>query len=123
MLAMVSACAIGGEDTADPTIESLLAGPASISLVGSSSRVSLTTDAEWELSKTGSLSGNTVTWNITATKTATTSGHLVVQGTMTVTNTGNGPATIGNIVVNLAVRRLYAGVGRCGLKRASRTRT
>ncbi len=104
LLAMVSACAIGGEDTTEPTLESLLSGTASISLVGSSSRVSLTTDNEWSLSKTGSLSGNTVTWNITATKTATTSGHLVVQGTMTVTNTGSGPATIGNIVVNLQRR-------------------
>ena len=104
-LVMLSACAIGGEDTSEPTLESLLSGTASISLVGSSSRVSLTTDNEWSLSKTGSLSGNTVTWNITATKTATTSGHLVVQGTMTVTNTGSGPATIGNIVVNLQKRQ------------------
>lgn len=86
------------------SLASLLSGTASISLVGSSSRVSLTTDNEWSLSKTGSLSGTTVTWNITATKTATTSGHLVVQGTMTVTNTGTGPATIGNIVVNLQKR-------------------
>lgn len=102
VLAMVS-CAIGG-DTDEPTIESLLSGTASVSLTGSSTRVSLTTDSEWSLSKTGSLSGNTVTWNITATKTATTSGHLVLQGQMTVTNTGNGPATIGNIVVNLQKR-------------------
>lgn len=102
-LLMVSACALGGE-TDDPTFTSALSGTASIGLVGSSTRVSLTTDSEWSLSKTGSLSGNTVTWNITATKTATTSGHLVLEGTMTVTNAGSGPATIGNIVVNLQTR-------------------
>ena len=84
-------------------------GPAAItgnvSLIGASTLVALTSDNEWSLSKTGSLSGNTVTWNITATKTATTSGHLVVQGTMAVSNTGSGPATIGNIVVNLQKRQ------------------
>lgn len=96
------ACAIGDTDT--PSLESLLSGTASVSLTGSATRVSLTTDAEWSLSKTGSLSGNTVTWNITATKTATTSGHLLIQGQMTVANTGSGPATIGNIVVNLQKR-------------------
>jgi hypothetical protein len=46
-----------------------------------------------------------VTWNITATKTATVSGQLLVQGELAVKNTGSGPATIGNIVVNLQARR------------------
>lgn len=98
----LTGCAIGDTDT--PSLESLLSGTASIAVTGSATRVSLTTDAEWSLSKTGSLSGNTVTWNITATKTATTSGHLLIQGQMTVANTGSGPATIGNIVVNLQKR-------------------
>jgi hypothetical protein len=101
-LFVLAGCAIGDTDT--PSLESLLSGTASVSLTGSATRVSLTTDADWSLSKTGSLSGNTVTWNITATKTATTSGHLLIQGQMTVANTGNGPATIGNIVVNLQKR-------------------
>jgi len=104
LFAMLSACAIGG-DTDDPTHTSLLSGTASVSLSSSSSRVSLTSGSQWSLSKTGSLSGNTVTWNITATKTATQSGQLLIQGQMTVSNTGNGPATIGNIVVNLQKRQ------------------
>jgi hypothetical protein len=63
-----------------------------------------TGDVGWTLDKTGSLSGTTVTWTLTATQIATTSGHLLIQGQMTVTNTGSGPATIGNIVVNLQKR-------------------
>ena len=111
LAALVLAACGGGGDAApteraqgSPNHVDLLSGTASISLVGSSTRVSLTTDSEWSLSKTGSLSGNTVTWNITATKTGITSGHLVLQGTMTVSNTGNGPATLGNIVVNLQTK-------------------
>jgi hypothetical protein len=46
-----------------------------------------------------------VTWNITALKTATVSGQLLIQGELTVKNSGSGLATIGNIVVNLQARR------------------
>ena len=41
---------------------------------------------------------------VTATKGQTVSGRLVVNGTMTVTNTGNGGATIGNIIANLQTK-------------------
>jgi hypothetical protein len=104
MLAFLSGCAIGG-DADDLTIESALSGTASISLVGSSVSVTHTSDSSWSLTKTGSLSGDTVSWNISATKTATVSGQLVIQGHMTVTNTGSGPATLGNILVNLQTRQ------------------
>ncbi|HTL35417.1 MAG TPA: hypothetical protein VL326_19955 [Kofleriaceae bacterium] len=67
--------------------------------------MTLSSNAQWSLTKTGSVSGNTVTWNISATKTATVSGQLVVQGQLTVTNNGSGPATIGNIVANLQTRQ------------------
>ncbi len=79
--------------------------PASIALVGSDATVTLTSDTAWNLSKTGSVSGNTVTWTITATEIATVPGQLVVQGQMTVTNSGSGAATIGNILVNLQTRQ------------------
>ncbi len=78
--------------------------PASIKLTAVSMSVGQTSDTEWTLDKTGWLSGNTVTWDITATQGATVPGRLVLLGQMTVTNTGSGPATIGNIVVNLQKR-------------------
>jgi hypothetical protein len=42
-----------------------------------------------------------VTWTVNATASATPTDHLVLGGSLTVTNTGNAAATIGNIVVNL----------------------
>jgi hypothetical protein len=65
-----------------------------------------TSTTEWSLAKTGSVdtTNSTVTWNVTVTQDATESGILIVNGFMTVTNTGGAPATIGNIVVNLQTR-------------------
>ncbi len=65
-----------------------------------------TSDTAWTLAKTGSVntSNETVTWTITTTKGATVGGNLVVDGDLNLTNIGNGPATLGNIVVNLQVR-------------------
>ncbi|HUS28053.1 MAG TPA: hypothetical protein VMZ53_06075 [Kofleriaceae bacterium] len=99
---LVSACALGGDDGS--SISQAISGTASINVNSSSVAVTLTSDAQWSLTKTGSVSGNTVTWNVTATKTATVSGQLVVQGHLNVTNSGSGPATLGNIVVNLQTR-------------------
>lgn len=77
---------------------------ANISLIDASATLTQTGDTAWTLDKSGSLSGNTVSWNITATEVSTTSGILVFHGQMTVFNYGSGPATIGNIVVNLQKR-------------------
>ncbi len=68
--------------------------------------MTLTSDTAWSLDKVGSAdtSNQTVTWTITATQGATTSGILIVNGTMKVQNNGSGGATIGNIVVNLQTR-------------------
>lgn len=101
---LLSACTLSSDDSTS-SIASALTGTAGISLQSSATSVTLSSEAKWNLVKTGSLSGNTVTWTITATKSATVSGQLVLQGQMTVTNTGSGPATIGNIVVNLQARR------------------
>jgi hypothetical protein len=73
-------------------------------LSGSSATLTQTSETAWSLEKTGSLSGTAATWNITATPTDTEAGILIVNGVMTVTNMGNAPATIGNIVVNLQTR-------------------
>src|SRR6266852_6210906 len=43
-------------------------------------------------------------WSITATQGATIGGHLVVNGFVTVANSGSKGATIGNIVVNLQTK-------------------
>lgn len=101
-LLIISACALGDDDST--SVSQAISGTASISLSSSSATATLTSASQWSLTKTGSVSGNTVTWNITATKTATVSGQLVVQGKLTVKNGGSGPATIGNIVVNLQTR-------------------
>jgi len=79
-------------------------GKADLSLRNSSARLTLTSDTEWTLEKTGSLSGSLVSWIITAIEGTTVAGHLVVNGQMTVTNSGSGPATVGNIVVNLQTK-------------------
>jgi hypothetical protein len=68
--------------------------------------MTLTSDTAWSLEKHGTINATTqtVTWTITATQGATTSGILIVNGTMRVKNTGTGGATIGNVVVNLQTR-------------------
>lgn len=90
------------------------AGSAGLSLSNASASATLTGDTEWTLSKTGTLNptDSTVTWTITATQVATTPGQLVINGQMTVTNDGNEPATIGNIIVNLQTRFGSAWVTR-----------
>jgi hypothetical protein len=72
-----------------------------------------TSNTAWTLLKTGSVdtSTQTVTWKITTTKGATTGGNLVVDGDLDLTNIGNGPATLGNIVVNLQTRASHDGSG------------
>lgn len=57
----------------------------------------------WQLSKTGSVdaASSTVSWTITATQVGTVSGRLLVDGVVEVRNTGDLPATIGNVAVLL----------------------
>ena len=102
---LAAACATGG-DSSDPSIEQALGGHASIDLKHASASMKLTSSTAWTLSKQGSVnpSTQTVSWTVTATKGATTTGLLIVYGSMTVRNNGNGGATIGNIVVNLQTR-------------------
>ena len=77
-----------------------------IALSEASATLVQTGDTAWTLAKTGLVdaASGTVSWTITATEGQTVAGHLVVSGQMTVTNFGTGPATIGNIVVNLQKR-------------------
>ena len=90
---------------------SAVASDAQLTLHGGTADVALTASAtilqngdSWTLDKTGSLSGSTVTWTITATKTTVVNGQLLIEGQVTLTNSGDGPATIGNVVVTLQSR-------------------
>ena len=101
---LLAACTFGG-DSAGST-EQALGGNASVSLHSASASISQTAATSWTLSKTGSVdtSAQTVTWQITATQGSTVGGQLHVTGRLNVTNSGSGPATIGNILVNLQAR-------------------
>lgn len=79
------------------SVKTASAGTPSVKLSDSSAAMTQTSETEWTLEKTGELdiANNTVTWTITATEGQTVEGILVINGQMTVTNGGNGPATIG----------------------------
>ncbi|HEY5944304.1 MAG TPA: hypothetical protein VIV40_02385, partial [Kofleriaceae bacterium] len=102
-LSVLAGCTAGSGQT---SIEQSVGGGAAIQLKKSSAHMKLTSDTEWSLTKHGTVNPttSTVTWTITATPGTTTSGLLVVHGSMTVKNTGSAGATIGNIVVNLQAR-------------------
>jgi len=87
-------------------VKTASAGTAGISLSDASATMTQTSDTAWTLAKDGAVDAahSTVTWTITATEAATIAGQLVLNGTFTVTNTGTGDATIGNIVVNLQTK-------------------
>lgn len=78
---------------------------ASITLLNSDMVLGHANDTDWTLAKDTALPDisniGTATWEVTATKGATTHNILSVNGYMEVKNTGGAPATIGNIVVNL----------------------
>jgi hypothetical protein len=101
----LAACADSGSEETS-SIEQALGGSAKVSLKNSSAKLRLTSTTDWTLTKQGAVkpSNSTVTWTVTATKGTTTSGQLVINGTMTVKNSGSGGATIGNVVVNLQTR-------------------
>ncbi len=75
-------------------------------LTNASAAFSQTSNTSWTLAKTGVVNAtdSTVTWTITGTQVSTISGHLMVDGFMTVANTGAAGAPIGNIVVNLQTK-------------------
>lgn len=63
-------------------------------------------NADWTITKTADLTtvkpGDTVTWTVSAIKSATLSRQtLCAAGVVVVSNSGSAPATIGNIVINL----------------------
>lgn len=108
---LVSALLVACDRVPTSTQPSLAGRDALLTLHGGTADVGLTASAtilqngdSWTLAKSGSLSGSVVTWTITATKTTVVNGQLLVEGQVTLTNSGDGPATIGNVVVNLQQR-------------------
>lgn len=101
---LLSACALSGEPSG--STEQALGGNASVSLQSANASISQTAATSWSLTKTGSVdtSSQTITWQVTATQGSTVGGQLHLTGTLNVTNTGSGPATIGNILANLQTR-------------------
>ena len=89
--------------TAPPAQFTLLNGAAELGL-SAGATIAQSGDV-WTLAKTGGLGGTTVTWTITATKTTVANGQLRIDGQLALTNTGDGTATLGNVVVNLQARR------------------
>jgi hypothetical protein len=101
---LLSACALGGDPYS--TTQQEIGGNASVSLRAADASISQTAATSWSLAKTGSVdaSAKTITWQITATQGTTVGGQLHITGQIAVTNTGSGPATIGNILVNLQTK-------------------
>jgi len=87
--------------------------PAAVAVAGSAAELSVSVAGEtvvlsgeraWTLDKAGSLSGDTVTWTIGVTETATDPGQLRIGGELSLTNSGSLGAPLGNVVVNLQLR-------------------
>jgi hypothetical protein len=105
-LLLLGACGGGGDDPlADREGPAGAAPTANLALTSAATGVVLTSNNRWNLSKTGALSGNTVSWTVEVSRAPTIAGRLAIQGQMTVANSGSGAATIGNIVVNLQRRQ------------------
>jgi len=106
MLAMLAACVAPEPELASTDQELNLPQYALVFGLESKATLLQTSNTAWTLTKTANVNtgAKTVTWTIDATKGVITGGHLVVDGFLDVINLGTGPATLGNIVVNLQVK-------------------
>jgi|WetSurMetagenome_2_1015567.scaffolds.fasta_scaffold30269_3 hypothetical protein len=97
LAAVVGNVAIAG----DAALATTAAKSARLTLISIGWSVTQTGAQAWSLDKSGAAntSSRTVTWNLVATQSA--SNRLVATGRVIVANTGNAPATLGNVVVNL----------------------
>lgn len=103
--ALFTACA--SPELSSETQQLTLPTFAAVFALESRSDLLQTSDTAWTLTKTSAVDtgAKTVTWTINATKGATTGGKLTADGYLDVFNLGTGPATLGNIVVNLQVEK------------------
>lgn len=77
---------------------------AGLALVTAGATLSHIADTTWTLEKTGETGDSAVVWSVEAIEGDTQTDLLVVNGLLTLINIGRGPATIGNVVVNLQTR-------------------
>ena len=105
---VLAACTDGGLTSS--TAQATRQARANIDLETHHTELAQSADTTWTLTKTGAVDPGTksVTWSIAATPSTTTQNHLLLSGTLTVKNTGNAPAPIGNIVVALQTKRGFA---------------
>ena len=105
-MSMIMALALAGTAAAQQ---------ASITLRNSDVALCHHNNTDWNLTKTVtsvSEDESDVTWDVTATRGATSANYLSVNGFVAVQNTGTADATIGNIVVNLQRQRVVSGKNR-----------
>jgi len=74
---------------------------ANIVLSGAGLTGSIATNTNWSLAKNGGVASGTVSWTVGVTKVSVSDEIIQVDGLFRVTNTGTGPAALGNIIVNL----------------------
>jgi hypothetical protein len=61
----------------------------------------IATDTNWSIAKSGGLASGTVSWTVGVTKISVSDQIIQIDAQFRITNTGTGPARLGNIVVNL----------------------
>ncbi|HEX5425367.1 MAG TPA: hypothetical protein VFW94_17595, partial [Candidatus Acidoferrales bacterium] len=61
----------------------------------------IATNTSWSIAKNGSFASGTASWTVGVTKISVSDQIIQVDGRFRITNTGTGPAALGNIIVNL----------------------
>jgi hypothetical protein len=74
---------------------------ANVVLSGAGLTGSIATNTNWSLAKNGGFASGTVSWTVGVTKVSVSDETIQVDGLFQMTNTGTGPAALGNIIVNL----------------------
>ncbi|MBI3929332.1 MAG: hypothetical protein HY319_27545 [Armatimonadetes bacterium] len=78
---------------------------ASLSLASASTTLGHKAEKGWSLEKTGARAENTVSWSVAAREERTGPPEIVLSGYLKITNSGEGPAPLGNLVINLQRRQ------------------
>jgi hypothetical protein len=74
---------------------------ANITLSGAGATGALATNTNWSIAKNGGFASGTASWTVGTTKVSVSDQIIQVDGEFVISNTGTGPATLGNIIVNL----------------------
>src|SRR5690242_14510309 len=74
---------------------------ANISLASGGATGALATNTDWSIAKNGGFANGTASWTVGATKVSVSDQIIQVDGEFVISNTGNGGAFLGNIIINL----------------------